>query len=577
MAARQDSSTATRIDDGLLSQLQEHVAGREIERGLGCLRAHQDVIGAIDARQPDAARLLALLAIWSDIGFSGAPPVKELLRRFSSRSHLSISEYLCLRMTEGMVAMADEAMEAAIPHFDFVLGMPEELGNRFLLAIAYYWKGRCLRRRGDYDEALIFTGKGRDLALELGNPRMAAVMQVLEGWILFQLGKWKEAVRVSETAEDALRPTDDYVTLGNIQSFYGRMARREGRFDKAIELFANAIEHYRKRDPQHPNLARSLANMALAKRGIALQLQRRIDVDAQRRRKSSAGGDRALTAAALTANAKTAAKSTALQKRSPDNSPSSGADFRRRLTQLRREAIDHLAAAQAIYEQRPNHHGSGTVYLNAAYIHLDNGDFQRAEEESSSAYRLAGEKHDYILMGRARILQCMIENAKVEEEIGGGTDPGHHARRALDYSQEAIELAKHTQHHLLLASAYLWQGLTQCNSFFDDLDAARESYDLARTMCGDTQPESIWKDMQMLRAKFLRKGSVDPTLKAWSQGSVGTKSFRQISDEFAEIVIARVFEREGRKVSRVAARLSISPKKVRKILARVGKRKPREH
>jgi len=56
---------------------------------------------------------------------------------------------------------------------------------------------------------------------------------------------------------------------------------------------------------------------------------------------------------------------------------------------------------------------------------------------------------------------------------------------------------------------------------------------------------------------------------------VGEKTFRQISEEFAEIVIARVWEREGRKVSRVAARLSISPKKVRRILARVGRRKPR--
>lgn len=556
MAARQDSASTKRIDAGLLSQLQEHVAAREIEGGLGCLRVHEDVIAAIDSHQTDAARLLALVAIWSDIGFGASPPVKDLLQRFSSRSHLSISEYLCLRMTEGMVAMADEAMETAIPHFDFVLGLPEELDNRFLLAIAYYWKGRCLRRRGDYDEALILTGKGRDLALELGSPRMAAVMQVLEGWILFQQGKWKEAVRVSEIAENALRPTDDYVTLGNIQSFYGRMARREGRFDKAIELFAKAIEHYRKRDPQHPNLARSLANMALAKRGIALQLQRRIDVDAQRRRKSSSASG----------------------KKSGDDAAvaeSSGPSYRRRLTQLRREALEHLAAAQAIYQQRPNHHGSGTVYLNAAYIHLDNGDFTRAEEESASAYQLAEEKHDYILMGRARILQCMIENAKVEEEIGGGSDPGNHARRAFDFSQEAIELAKHTQHHLLLSTAYLWQGLTQCNSFFDNLDAARESYDLARTTCGDTQPESIWKDMQMLRAKFLQKGSVDPTLKAWSQGSVGSKSFRQISDEFAEIVIARVWEREGKKVSRVATRLSISPKKVRRILARVGRRKPR--
>lgn len=560
MGARRGSPASGQIKDQIdeaISRLQQHVAAREIERGLACLRSHQDVIAALDPRQPNAARLLVLVAIWSDIGFTGSPSVKELLQRFVARSNLSISDYLCLRMTEGMLAMAEEAMEAAIPHFDFVLSLPEELDNRFLLAIAYYWKGRCLRRRGEYDEALIYTGKGRDLALALGHPRMAAVMQVLEGWLLFQQGKWKEAVRVSEVAESELGQTDDYVTLGNIQSFYGRMARREGRFDKAIELFASAIGHYRKRDPQHPNLARSLANMALAKRGIALQLQRRIDLDVQRRRKTSAGSP-----GKQSASAKTSASSARV-------------DYRRRLTQLRREALEHLEAAQAIYRQRPTHHGVGTVYLNAAYIHLDSGDFQRAEEESSSAYQLAEQKHDYILMGRARILQCMIENAKVEEEIGGGADPGHHARRAFDFSQEAIELAKHTQHHMLLATAYLWQGLTQCNSFFDNLEAARESYDLARAACGDTQPDNIWQDLQSLRAKILRRGSVDPALKAWSQGAVGEKSFRQISEEFAEIVIARVWEREGRKVSRVAARLSISPKKVRRILARVGRRKPR--
>ena len=112
-------------------------------------------------------------------------------------------------------------------------------------------------------------------------------------------------------------------------------------------------------------------------------------------------------------------------------------------------------------------------------------DFQQAEEESSSAYKLADAKHDYILMGRARILQCMIENAKVEEEIEAVPIRRTMRGGRFDYSQEAIELAKHTQHHLLLSSAYLWQGLTQCNSFFDNLDAARESYDLARTTCGD--------------------------------------------------------------------------------------------
>jgi tetratricopeptide (TPR) repeat protein len=590
MGARRSHSANLQIDAGFLSQLQGHVAAREIERGMACLRSHQELIEKFDPCQENAARLLAHLAIWTDIGFSG-PPLRELLQRFEHfepglRSRLSIAEYICLRMTEGVAAMAEEAEEKAIGHFDFVLSLGQELDDRFLLAIVYFWKGRCLRRRGDYDEALIYTGKGRDLALALGYLRMAAVMQVLESWLLFQQGKWKEAMHISHAAESALRETDDYVTLGNIQSFYGRMARREGRFDKAIEFFESAIRYYGKRDPRHPNLARSLANMALAKRGIALQLQKRIDRDAQRRRKTSSKRQGKPGATDLGSRNQDARNHDARNRDSNEQDSRSHDwrdqdslqyDYRGRLAQLRREALEHLEAARAIYQQHPNHHGAGTVYLNAAYIHLDSGDFQRAEEEAASAYDVAEEKQDYILMGRARILQCMIENAKVEEEIGEGADPGSHARRALEFSQEAIDLAKHTQHHLLLANAHLWQGLTRCNSFFDNSEAARESYDLARASCGANQPDhNMWQDLQTLGAKILRKASVHPALKAWSQGAVGEKTFRQISEEFAEIVIAQVWEREGRKVSRVAARLSISPKKVRRILGRVGRRKPRQ-
>jgi hypothetical protein len=161
--------------------------------------------------------------------------------------------------------------------------------------------------------------------------------------------------------------------------------------------------------------------------------------------------------------------------------------------------------------------------------------------------------------------------------VAEGADPGSRARRALESSEEAIDLAKHTQHRLLLADAYVWRGMTQCNSFFDNPEAARESYDLARACCGaNPKDNNLWQDMQTLGSKIVHKGSVDPVLKAWSQGAVGEKTFQQISEEFAEIVISRVWEREGRKVSRVAARLSISPKKVRRILARVGRRKPRE-
>jgi tetratricopeptide (TPR) repeat protein len=559
------NSADLEIDADFLRQLQHHVATREIERGIACLQSQPELIAQLNPSQKNAAQLLAHLAIWTDIGYSG-PPLNEILKLFKDAgpdllSQLPIVDYVCLRIAEGMTAMADEAMESAISHFDFVLSLGEELNNPFLLSIVHFWKGRCLRRRGDYDEALIYTAKGRDLAVALGHERMAAVMQVLEGWLLFQQGKWKDAVRISQAAERVLADADDYVTLGNIQSFYGRMARREGRFDEAIKFFENAICHYRKRDPQHPNLARSLANMALAKRGIALQLQKTIDRDAERRRKGFANKQ---------------IKPGATSDHESADQDSHKHAYRGQVSQLRREALEHLDAARVIYQRRPSHHGVGTVYLNAAYIHLDSGDFQRAEKEAASAFQVAEEKQDYILMCRARILQCMIENGKVEEEIGGATDPGSHARRALDFSQQAIDLAKHTQHHLLLANAHLWQGLTQCNSFFEDPEAARKSYDLARVSCGANPPDNIWQDLQTLSAKIVRKGGIDTVLKAWSQGAVGDKTFQQISEEFAEIVIARVWEREGHKVSRVAARLSISPKKVRRILARVGRRKPRQ-
>ena len=43
-----------------------------------------------------------------------------------------------------------------------------------------------------------------------------------------------------------------------------------------------------------------------------------------------------------------------------------------------------------------------------------------------------------------------------------------------------------------------------------------------------------------------------------------------MTEEFARIVIPKIREREGRKISKVAGKLSISPKKVRRILHSAG-------
>ncbi len=160
---------------------------------------------------------------------------------------------------------------------------------------------------------------------------------------------------------------------------------------------------------------------------------------------------------------------------------------------------------------------------------------------AKAAFRLGEEKRDYILMARGRLLQCMSENTRVEEEIGESTEPGDHARLAQDCAKEALELAKHTQNRRLLADAYIWQGLTYSNRFFDDLEAARHCYDQAMTLSKDHQLEDSWEDIHTLKARTFRAGNANPILRAWSQGSVGDKTFQQITEEFAELIVPKVW------------------------------------
>ena len=545
------SHNSAEISDEFLAQLKQDLVCRRVGRGMARLEEHPHLLASFDSEKKNAGVFAGYLAQWVDVGFQRAGLVKQIVRCFSqpARSRLPLHDYLHLRMAEGMVAMAEESKDEAIQHFDFVLGLEQETDDKELLSIANFWKARCLRMKGEYDQALAFAEKGRTLASELGHAPMAAVMRVLESWLWFQKGDAEQAVDILKAAEAILSKTDDYLTLGNIHSSYGRIAGRQRRFQHAIESFTAAIAQYKKLDPRHRNIARSLNNMANVKRLIALQLRRKIDTDAARRRKAAtrgraSNGDRKLP-------------------------------YRSRFEELRQETLADLAEAAAIYQQYGNHHGLGSVHLNYGNLHLDNGDLEKAAAEAQTAFRLAEDRRDYILMARARLLHCMIENARVEEGIGESTEPGSHARLAQDCAQEAIEWAKHTQNRRLLANAYVWQGLTYCNRFFDDPESARRCYDQALALSKGDHVDSGWDDLQTLKAKTLRGGSVSPTLRAWSQGSVGDKTFQQITEEFAELIIPKVWEREGRKVSRVATRLSMSPKKVRRILSRVGRSKPR--
>ena len=524
----------------VLAGLRQDIVERRIRSGFDRLNQNAELLDRFDPATSNAAQLLWRVAQWVDIGWRDASVVQSALSSMPrhARSSLPLRDYLAIRMAEGLVSMAGEDADEAIAHFDSVLVFERDIDDREMLAIANFWMARCQRKKGEYDDALTHAIRAREIAVECHFERMAAVMRVLESWLHFQKGHYKEAVKILTETEAVLRATDDAVVLGNIQSTYGRIYRQEGRYERAIQHFTNAIEEYRKVDRYHSHLVRTLANMAYVKRLVALDFRRKFEAELTRRKHGTAPSD------------------------------TSRAQYRDQFERVRDEAFAELDEAALICGVHPNHRGAGTVHLNRGLLHLDSGALDLAEEQSAQAFALGEEKQDHILMARARLLQSIVENAKLEEGIEG--DPRRPAQAALDYIRDAIELAQSTQNRRLLARVHTWHGLTLSNEYFNDLEAATHAMNAANSFLDHGYHDTVWEDLRTLKGRVVKSQSVNDKLRAWSHGDVGSRTFQQLEEEFAELIIPKVWEREGRKISRVATKLSISPKKVRRALSRAG-------
>lgn len=535
-----------KVPGDLLRRLREDIAFRRIDCGMRCLDEYRGFIESSGPQIQGAAVLLGYLSQWVDIGFGDPTLIQLLLARFNyfHKENLSVLDYVHLQMAYGLAAMMDEDFRNALDRFKVVLTLGGALQDKQPLSIAHFWIGRCLRRQGRYEDALGYVRKGKDSALELGYTKMAAVMQVLEGWIAFQEGNPKQAIKILGEAEIVLSETDDYVTRGNIHSAYGRIARRQGKYNQALHHFEKAIEEYNKRNPYHRNLARSLVNIAFVKRLFALQLREKIDIAVARSRKK-----RSLRSSGDTTRA---------------------SQIRESFNHLRHEALEHLNRAREIYSSYDDHRGLGNVNITLAYLHLDNGEIDDAALLGSMAFGIAASKGDDILKARSRILQCAVECSRVEEEVDESSRGASSLELALQFGHEACEFANTTQNRRLIAKAYVILGLSLCFDLSDHLEEARKCSDEASALLHPQSHDYLWRESQDLKLKIRAAGHVNSTLREWSEGIVGSKTFQQVTEEFAAVVIPKVWKREGCKVARVAARLSISPKKVRRILREQG-------
>ena len=524
--------------DGLLME-------RRVAEGFDLLDQNCFELIHLRPLQQDAASLVVRVAQWVDLGYRDIDFLHKLLAKFPTdvRGRMTLSAYLQLRMAEAFCAMGEEDLDRAIELLEFVLKAEPDLGDQRLAAIAHFWKGRSHRKKGEYDAAMAHVVKGRSLMQAIPAPKLAAVIQIQESWLLFQTGQSGDALGLLEEARTQLAETDDALSLGNIESAKGRMERQAGKYTEALEHFAKAVELYARRDPNHRNLARALVNAASVKRLIALQLRKRIDARAG---SSKSGRGEVL-------------------------SPTRGASGSlARYTQICREALEELRRAGEIYSLHHYYGGIASVLVSTGYLHLDSGNIELGVSEALKAYELARDKNDHIHMARARTLQCMAENARVDEQLGEDADAAVNANNARLYADEAVHWAELTQNRRLAAEAYVARGMMFANDFFQEWEEAKRCVDQATAVLGPEDRDHVWEDLVALKARILRASSIDETLRGWSEGILGEKTFQQVTEEFAEIVIPKVWQREGKKVSKVSSRLSVSPKKVRRILRNVG-------
>ncbi len=526
----------------LLQELNNAIEERRVIDGFALLRrldCRRVVLNGLGATQ---APLLLCLAQWVDLGYESPQFIDDLLQQLcpESRAQMPLRDFLMVRMAEAFAAMAHEDTDRAIELLGFVLGAERELGSEHLSVLAHFWKGRAHRKRGEYQRAFEDIVAARQLAQHLGLKKLAAAIQIQEAWLAFQRAEPKEAWSLLDQAEEQLRTTDDDISLGNISSARGRIVRRTGAYTESLAHYDRAVAIYRRRNADHRNLARTLVNAAYVKRLLALNVRKQLDTYARQR---SAGG--------------------------PRTSNGSGS-VKRRYMALCHQALADLEEAGRIYALHQHHGGTGSVLVNGGHLHLDLGDIERAAVEGAKAYELAHSKHDLILMARARILEAYAENARVEEELGEDANIATHAHQARRYAEEAVALALQTQNRRLLAGAHIVCGMVAASDFFKEWEEARRCEMESAALLRSYDRDHLGEELAILKSRIMRSTGIDDTLRAWSQGIVGHKTFQQITEQFAEVVIPQVWLREGKKVSRVAERLSISPKKVRRILRSVG-------
>ncbi|MFY9645920.1 MAG: hypothetical protein WAK29_12120 [Terriglobales bacterium] len=522
----------------LSHDLERALVSRNIQSGLDLLRANNEAISKVNSSSKCAGMLIGCLSKWIDMDFSLLGMLEVMLRDGfpkSDRHNLPFRDFAYLRFAEGVIRMYRGKVKSALRELTASLCDAVELEDTDLQVASNYFIARCFRIEGHYDDAERHAIEAETLSGTDDDSReqQIAVIRLLMAWLKFQKGNRASAEDLWDWVKIKLNDSSDFVSKGNLWSLRARMDRRLGR--EHLGRFQRAVQEYEKGGEaglKHPNLARVLANRALSNILEAHRIIVKAKEEHDRQRVNK-------------------------QKRSAEIS-----EQRHMIEHLHKKADKDLTRAENIFRPLGMNRGLATCCLRRAFMYLEQTHGDSAREKVKEAYRLASEDQDHITMGRAKVLECMIEDQDYVE--GVGDDPKHNAQLAHDCASEAVRLAQRTENPGLLARAYLAMGFTLLDSQNDQQKAA-EYLRLAEEVYDSGGLDFLWEHVKNLRARIASQRTMSAELSEWSEVPEN-RSF----DNLENLIYSLVWHHVGEKIGRVAENLQVDPDTAKKHLVRAG-------
>jgi tetratricopeptide (TPR) repeat protein len=478
-----------------ISELEEAVASREIEKALTIVGDRFGILPTISLEEEHAYALLAYTAWAIDFNRSYLNEVEKVLPRFREKPDrfLKLDELAYLNIAQGLVNLHREKYDEAMAHFESARTDANRGENTELMTITRYYLGSCFWKKLDYSEglSLIRDSKSRDLASK--HYRRAAATGLVEAWLLFLIGSIKEAKDVLEHSKRELEGTDSFADYANAISFDGRLARQFGDNERALKSFHEAIAWYEKRDPCHRNIGRSHTNIAFIYRLMARDLDD-----------------------------------------SPCPQNKRGSTKREEVEALQKLSFEHLGKAEEIYAmnaQMPSR-GLGKVHSLRALLYFDASKFDKADEEAREAYSIGNRLNDHLVQADARNIQSAIAL-----EIGD-------ALSARVFAEDAIEHASQTEHRRVKARAYIRLGFALLDESMMDVVRAQRLSCAASDCLSREDKDFIRQTLNRLKREIhLRSGGL-PEISIRMTGVKG-RTLKQITRKFKEEVVRRKYLETG--------------------------------